>query len=89
MHNLLNLFALLVFVAMDGTLPAAWFGLAIGALGQTRFRVTHQFGTVVAQAVSMLAVVVFAIDSGHAQQGPVFTFQSADQWFHESTLARL
>jgi hypothetical protein len=73
-HDLPNLFALLLFVTMDGAIVTGWFCLTIGTLCQALFRVAHQLIAATAQLTSVLAMMVFTVYFRHAHHGLVLTF---------------
>jgi len=81
-HYLTDLLPLQFLVAVDGAVIASWFGFTIWTFGQAPFRVGHQFRTTLAHTVIGLAMVISAVDHGHAHECFVLALESAGQCGH-------
>ena len=86
-HDGPGLFPLCRFVAVNGTFGAGWFGSAVGAFLETLFGIVHQLFAGAAELTVHQAMVMLAIDTGHASKSILFAFQSSGQWAHVLRIA--
>jgi hypothetical protein len=76
-HHITRLLALPRFVTVNRAVGTGWFFFAVWALIEPPFSVAHQFGTIIAQAVTLQTMVVIAVNFRHANERFVFSLQSS------------
>jgi len=87
-HDGLHLFPLLFLVTMNRTTRTGGLVLTVRTFFQPLFRITQKIRARLAQPVTLLLVMMGAVDSGHAFQRGVFPFQSSGQRAHCCSIPR-